>query len=386
MASPMGAPMMAMPGAHPGMMMPCAGMAPTMPPMMVPMPPPPHPGQMPMPMTMPAGNLGPPPVSTTPTPASGATVSLAIDNLPFRYQLSEADLRETFQRWGTVQSVQVLRDGSREVGVVNFADQVDASDAQRQLTGQSCNFDGATGALAVVLGGPDQLRGPGQTGPAPGMGPPMGAPPGAMPGAPPQGPCAGAMPKNGNAANPGKGDGKGMQPANPPAPRPAWCCKIVVEAESLHPEFPTVLRIIGEGGANVEHIRSQTKCTVALRGRGSGTQEPETGQELQEPMFLWLTSDSADNGKSALEMCQDLLKSIYEGHQQWCEQNGIMHPNFIKPKVVENPEVLPSAGAAPAAPALPAAAPAAPGAQVGLPGQAGFGPCGGKGGFQGKGY
>ncbi|CAK0883736.1 unnamed protein product, partial [Prorocentrum cordatum] len=72
----------------------------------------------------------------------------------------QADLRETFQRWGALQSVQVNREGAREVGVVTFAEAIDASDAQRQLHGQICNFEGAAGALAVVAGAPELLSPP----------------------------------------------------------------------------------------------------------------------------------------------------------------------------------------------------------------------------------
>ncbi|CAE7286772.1 Khdc4 [Symbiodinium natans] len=312
--------------APPGFAVP--PIAPTMPgaPMLVPVPgmtpglPPPPAGLMTLP-GMPGGML-----TALPGPpmASGATVSIAIDSLPFRYQLSEADLREMFQRWGAIQSVQVMRDGVREVGAVQFVDQVDAQDAQKQLSGQSVSLDGVTGTLAVVMGAPYQLLAP-RPG-APGTAGPVTVPPNIGPGAP----------KNGG---PGlaKGDGKGL-PGDGHA-RPAWCCKIIVEAESLHPEFPTVLRIRGEGDANVEHIRTQTKCNVQLRGTGSGTLEPESNQELPEPMFLWLTSENVENGKASLEMTLDLLKSIYEGHQQWCEQNGILHPEFVKPKVIENPDV-----------------------------------------------
>eukprot|EP00913_Durusdinium_trenchii_P026327 g24703.t1 len=278
-----------------------------------------------------------------PPPTSGATVSIAIDHLPFRYQLSEADLKETFQRWGTVQSVQVVRDGGNDVGCVQFADPVDAQDAQKQLTGQSCTFDGRQGTLVLVMGSPFQLQNrqvPGQAGPGP-VAAPLSAPSACGPGAP----------KNGS---PVKGDGKGIAPVNGHV-RPTWCCKIVVEAwcfawcldltwssqnaprihllaweaESLHPKFPTAQRIRGDGDANLEHIRTQTKC-----------------HELPEQMFLWLTSDSAENGKASLETTmdskhpQDLLKSIYEGHQQWCETNGIGVKD-VKARVIENPEILP---------------------------------------------
>lgn len=80
-----------------------------------------------------------------------------------------------------------MRDGGREVGAVQMADQaygwagccvssltlssrnfpatsqrwprwqVDAQDAQKQLTGQNCTFDGATGTLVAVMGSPFQL-------------------------------------------------------------------------------------------------------------------------------------------------------------------------------------------------------------------------------------
>lgn len=36
--------------------------------------------------------------------------------------------------------------------------QVDAQDAQKQLTGQSCTFDGRQGTLVLVMGSPFQLQ------------------------------------------------------------------------------------------------------------------------------------------------------------------------------------------------------------------------------------
>merc|ERR1719350_1815211 len=112
--------------------------------------------------------------------------------------------------------------------------------------------------------------------------------------------------------------------ASAEAAKPVWSCKIIVHAETLHSDFPTVSKIIGVHGANVEHVRSQTHCTVQLRGRGSGYLEPETGQELQENMFLFLTSSVPENGKVALDMVQDLLKSVYEEHQSWCSQHNLV--------------------------------------------------------------
>eukprot|EP00933_Yihiella_yeosuensis_P022422 TRINITY_DN1765_c1_g2_i1.p1 TRINITY_DN1765_c1_g2~~TRINITY_DN1765_c1_g2_i1.p1 ORF type:complete len:398 (-),score=88.58 TRINITY_DN1765_c1_g2_i1:135-1328(-) len=311
------------------------------------------PGMMPMV----APGLAPAPV---PQPAQRppAIVSIALDNIGFRYQLQEADIRETFERWGTVQNVQVIRDAPRELAIVTMADQVDAQDAQRQLSGATCSFEGVSGQLIVMLGGPEAIlrMPPPVIRPAP-LPPPAGAP--GVPLPPPGSSMAKQLP-NGS----GKGDGKGVgfpPPVASAPPRPVWCCKIVVEAQDLHPEFPTVSRIAGENGANLDHIKSQTKCFVQIRGKGSETLEPETNQELNEPLFLWMKSDDPANGKAALEMTQDLLHSIYDGHKQWCEQNNLVHPEYIKPKIFENPDILPGVTqSAPNAPPAPAPAPGRP--------------------------
>jgi len=118
-------------------------------------------------------------------------------------------------------------------------------------------------------------------------------------------------------------------------PRPAWTCKILLHADSLHPEFPVLSKVVGQGGQNVEHIRSQTSCVVQLRGKGSGFLEPETGQELPEPLFVWLANDNATSGKSAVELFQDLLKHVYEEHQAFVQQRGAAPPPALEPSVLE---------------------------------------------------
>eukprot|EP00425_Heterocapsa_triquetra_P008921 CAMPEP_0195143346 /NCGR_PEP_ID=MMETSP0448-20130528/166207_1 /TAXON_ID=66468 /ORGANISM="Heterocapsa triquestra, Strain CCMP 448" /LENGTH=78 /DNA_ID=CAMNT_0040181775 /DNA_START=1 /DNA_END=234 /DNA_ORIENTATION=- len=77
---------------------------------------------------------------------------------------------------------------------------------------------------------------------------------------------------------------------------------------------------------------------VQLRGRGSGQAEPDTGRESAEPMFLWIATDAPQSGRTALEMAQDLLKSVYEEHQTWCQRHGLAHPDFLEPTVIEGPE------------------------------------------------
>merc|ERR1719296_368104 len=112
----------------------------------------------------------------------------------------------------------------------------------------------------------------------------------------------------------------------------------------LHNDFPTVTKIIGVNGANVEHVEAQTHCKVQLRGRGSGFMEPDTNQELAENMFLCLSSEIPENGKAALDMVQDLLKSVLEEHQAWCLTHNLVSPAIPDPLVIENPESVVASG------------------------------------------
>jgi len=112
----------------------------------------------------------------------------------------------------------------------------------------------------------------------------------------------------------------------------------------LHPEFPIVRKLTGVCGENLGHIRAETNCMVQLRGLGSGHLEPETGQELPEPMFGWLTSSSVESGKYALEMFQDLLKCVYDEHQAWSKKRNLAHPSSLKPTIVESADAPAAAG------------------------------------------
>lgn len=311
------------------------------------------------PQAMPPQGLSPMGPGPPPGPQNAMLLSVAVNNLPYRYQLQENDLREMCQRWGQLQAVHIYRDGAREVGVIVFADPVDASDCQRQLNGHTCNFDGPSGpvqgSLAAAVGEPQQLSPPlarqqgppgalpmgaaGPGGPPMGMGgpPPMATLGGIPVGQPPmQGQMMGmgmqgAMAKS--SPEPMKGCGKG-----PGWGGPGWCCKVIVQAERLHPNFEIVTKIVGVNNMNLEHIRSQGACNVEVRGQRSGTIDNRIGQELPEPMFLWLASDTPESGVAALEMVKDLLGSVYDEHQQWCAQNNFQWQNEnLQPTVIENP-------------------------------------------------
>ena len=47
-------------------------------------------------------------------------------------------------------------------------------------------------------------------------------------------------------------------------------------------------QVVGHGGENVKYIQSETGsgCRVQIKGRGSGFNDPQTGQEHDEPMYL----------------------------------------------------------------------------------------------------
>lgn len=291
-------------------------------------------------------------------------LSVAISNFPFRYLLNENDLRDTFQRWGPIVSTYINREGSREVGVVIFSDSFDAADAQRQLNGQMCNLEGTAGTLAVIHGDPRVLSPPLQpppmqqgppmgmpgTMPGMGMGPPMpmqqGGPPPSAPGPLPPAPQQGPPPQLGGGplpAQPAPQQPQQPQPQQPQQPPqqsqpqpPQYCCKIFVQAQDLHPEFPIAVKVMGEGRANFEHIAAHNQCTVTLRGIGSGTLEPN-GSESAEGLYVFLTSESAEHGNTAKDMVLDLLKSVYDDHKTWCQQNNLNHPDWVQAKVVVNP-------------------------------------------------
>merc|ERR1712194_947719 len=74
-----------------------------------------------------------------------------------------------------------------------------------------------------------------------------------------------------------------------------------------------------------------------------GTIEPDTRQELQEAMSLEICSDQVETGRSASEMSQDLLRSVYEDHEAWCGKNGHQKQGPLEPQILHS-----VGGAAPA--------------------------------------
>ena len=65
------------------------------------------------------------------------------------------------------------------------------------------------------------------------------------------------------------------------------------------PGFNLRAQVVGQGGAYVKHIQSETRCRVQIKGKGSGFMEHSTGSESDEPMYLHVASpDQEQVGES----------------------------------------------------------------------------------------
>ena len=58
--------------------------------------------------------------------------------------------------------------------------------------------------------------------------------------------------------------------------------------EQCEPEFGLRARILGPNGLFLQHIARETQGNVCLRGRGSGTLEPESNREAFEPLQIFI--------------------------------------------------------------------------------------------------
>jgi hypothetical protein len=83
------------------------------------------------------------------------------------------------------------------------------------------------------------------------------------------------------------------------------------------PGFNLRAQVVGQGGAYVKHIQTETGCRVQIKGRGSGFMEHSTGQESDEPMYLHVAGPQPEMVKKAKELCEDLLKSVRANYQRF---------------------------------------------------------------------
>lgn len=104
-------------------------------------------------------------------------------------------------------------------------------------------------------------------------------------------------------------------------------CKFAVEIDSK--DFPVSRRIIGPKGANMKRIIDA--CTlghsgnihdiikIRLRGQGSGHREGPERIESEEPLHICISSHYEDKYKLAVELVEQLLKSVYREYHELCQ-------------------------------------------------------------------
>ncbi|KAI8028693.1 Protein RIK [Camellia lanceoleosa] len=85
------------------------------------------------------------------------------------------------------------------------------------------------------------------------------------------------------------------------------CVYLGFEAD---PSLNIAARIRGPNDQYVNHIMNETGATVLLRGRGSGNSESAFGEEGQQPLHLYLSSNNPKSIESAKLLAENLLDTI----------------------------------------------------------------------------
>ncbi|KAI9120519.1 hypothetical protein K1719_007552 [Acacia pycnantha] len=76
------------------------------------------------------------------------------------------------------------------------------------------------------------------------------------------------------------------------------------------PSLNIVARIRGPNDQYINHIMNETGATVVLRGRGSGNLEGPNGEDGQQPLHLYLSSNTAKGLDDAKRLAENLLDTI----------------------------------------------------------------------------
>ncbi|TXG57687.1 hypothetical protein EZV62_015516 [Acer yangbiense] len=76
------------------------------------------------------------------------------------------------------------------------------------------------------------------------------------------------------------------------------------------PSLNIATRIRGPNDQYINHIMNETGATVMLKGRGSGTFEGPQGEELQQPLHLFLSSNNPKSLEDAKRLAENLLDTI----------------------------------------------------------------------------
>ncbi|XP_055593704.1 uncharacterized protein LOC129744941 isoform X2 [Uranotaenia lowii] len=88
--------------------------------------------------------------------------------------------------------------------------------------------------------------------------------------------------------------------------------KMIVGLDHSPMAFNLRQRIIGDGGTNLNYIRSETGALVSLRGRGSLVFEHQTGQEAPEPLHLLIEHPTLEGLQEAKQLVKNLIETLQE--------------------------------------------------------------------------
>jgi hypothetical protein len=133
--------------------------------------------------------------------------------------------------------------------------------------------------------------------------------------------------------------------------------KILIGIEAP-PAFNLRSRIIGESGANLHYIRTETGALATLRGRGSLFIDANTGCESQEPLHLFIEHYSVEGIKEAENLAKNLVETLLQELNYFQDRNSPKPPMAstqlgpISQQPPQNQAVLgPSLGIPPPTPA-----------------------------------
>jgi len=166
----------------------------------------------------------------------------------------------------------------------------------REVISNSYKVKGVRGPMPPVIAGPAV--------PPPGMGGPL--PPGAVP--------IGQPPPFRTMRPPRPGDPRPQPPPlmsinAQPATVTVMQDKVFVGLEHAPPAFDVKGKILGPGGAYLQHVASETGCKVTLRGKGSGHIEP-TGGEAFEPLHIHLQHTALVQVQHAKQLVENLVHTV----------------------------------------------------------------------------
>ena len=97
--------------------------------------------------------------------------------------------------------------------------------------------------------------------------------------------------------------------------------KIFLNFLNVPPSFQLKSRILGEeNNANLTYLSQETKCSVSLRGRGSGF--IENGVESNDPLHLFIQHNNFTKLAEARQLAGNLIETIQMDLQAFLQENS----------------------------------------------------------------